>query len=146
MRDKQSQAERFSLLVAFFRQRMRLFFLLIAIVLPFAFVWFNLFLELLGSALLVPLALFLHEWLHMVFFPPSICVRLVNTNFVVAVDFAGKISARRGLLIALAPHVVMWGLALFLWKKTPLLALPFGLSGLSLLADLWTWYRRIFHG
>lgn len=143
---KQSQAERNSLLIVAFRQQMILFCLLFVVILPFAFVWFKLFLELSCSALLVPLALFLHEWLHMVFFPSSIPVRVIKTNFIVAVDFAGKISVKRGLLIALAPHVVMWGLALFLWKKTPLLALPFALSGLSLPADLWTWYRRIFHG
>lgn len=146
MRHKQSQIERCSLLIVVFRQRIMLFYLLFIVILPFAFVWFKLFLKLLCSALLVPLALFLHEWLHMVFFPPSIPVRVINTNFVVAVDFAGKISARRGLLIAIAPHVVMWGVAIFLWEKTPLLALPFALSGLSLPADLWTWYRRIFCG
>ncbi|RMF46973.1 MAG: hypothetical protein D6755_05860, partial [Anaerolineae bacterium] len=106
-----------------------------------------LFLRMAACALLLPGAVFLHEFLHLLFIPSWVHVRVVSQGSIVAIDFDATLSPGRNLLIALAPHVVMWGAATCLWRKDPLLALPFVLSGLSLPADVHSWYRRsFFHG
>ncbi len=91
---------------------------------------------------MIPGALFLHELLHVLFVPAQTIMRVVNRNGVLGLDFEGPISIERSLLIALAPHLVLWGAAFWLWSRDYLLALPFALAGFSLPADLYAWYHR----
>lgn len=130
------------LIRAFWRRKVLL--VPFAVVLPFALIHFGLFLQLAGSALLLPVALFLHEWVHLLLIPPEVPVRVVNGPIAIGVDFDARISAGRGLLIALAPHLLLWGMAIWLWRPYLLLALPFALAGLSLLQDLLAWYQRSY--
>lgn len=146
MNPEQSQTERLHLLLSAFK-RLKILWLPLVVVLPFAFLGWSLFLRMVLSALLLPPALFLHEWFHMLLVPSHIIVHVVRQGNLIAIDFEGKVSAGRNLLIALLPHVVMWGAVAWLWGKDPLLSLPFVLSGLSLPADLHSWYQRSFlHG
>ncbi len=145
MSDRQSLEKRFWLLAIAFR-RQKLLWIPTGIALPFVFIWKPLFLKLMLSAVLLPAALFLHELLHLVFIPTRFTVRIINRPAMLALEVEGKISPHRGLLVALAPHVAMWGMAALLWDKDMLLAFPFVLSGLSLPLDLHAWYQRVLYG
>ncbi len=145
MSNGQSLQERFWLLIRVFR-RQKLLGLPIGIALPFAFVWKPLFLRLMLSAVLLPVALFLHESLHMLFIPKQCTVRVISRPAILALELEGPISPFRALLIALAPHVMMWGMVALLWDKDMLLVLPFALSGLSLPLDLYAWHQRSVYG
>ncbi len=141
MEVKQVLGVRLQLLLAAFWE-WKILWLPLAFTLPFAFLWFPLFLRMAACAILIPGALFLHELLHVLFVPAQTIMRVVNCNGVLGLDFEGPISIERGLLIALAPHLVLWGAAFWLWSWDYLLALPFALAGLSLPADLYAWYHR----
>ncbi len=145
MSEEQSLQERLRLLIRAF-QRQKLLWFPMGIALPFAFVWRPLFLRLMLSAVLLPVALFLHELLHMLFIPKRFTVSIISRPTILALELEGQMSPFRAFLAALAPHVAMWGMAAWLWDKDGLLALPFILSGLSLPLDLYTWYRRAFYG
>jgi hypothetical protein len=113
---------------------------------PVLFVWPTLFLRLEAMALLIPVTLFLHEWLH-VMLASSSCgqTAIVCDSIRIAVRLDRSIPPGRALLAALLPPLVISVSGILITLFDTLLGLPFLLHVFSIPCDLYGWLAGVMH-